>query len=100
MIQTERKAAVPLLVARYRNAPPHILYTADECLAYGVLNEWYYQQLLGTSRCTIEKKRENRLAEVYPDWVNIAKQRIRNNVFSAPRSLTQANFEANMYMYV
>ena len=79
----------------HRNAPPH-MYTADECLAYDVLNEWYYQQLLGTSRCTIEKERENRLAEVYSDWVNIAKQRIRNNIFSAPRSLTQANFEANI----
>jgi len=42
-------------------------------------------------RGTIEKNREEKLIEVYPDWVQFAKDTFRDNIVTA-RSLNEGKF--------
>ena len=80
-------------VAEYQSEPPRSMYIENDSSIYNEINSWYYKQLLGTSRGTIQKSLEEKLIEVYPNWVQFARDVIRDNVVAAPQSLNEGNFE-------
>ena len=81
---------------RYRDAPPDSYYDDEDCPDdCESLNHWYYNQLLDTSRGVIRQKYLELMVKVYPQWEAIARRRIRDNVYTAPKSLRQARYEAN-----
>lgn len=77
---------------RYHTAPPSN-YDGEDYVRNDELSEWLCQQLLATSRRTIQKEREKKLIAVYPNWFQIAKDRIRNNIIHAPRYRRQVRDE-------
>ena len=80
-------------VPKYQSEPPTSVYDDSDSSIYNDVNNWYYKQLLGTSRGTIEKNREKKLIEVYPGWVQFARDKIRDKIVTAPPSFNEGRFE-------